>query len=475
MSSIHRYLVTRQLAALAVLFGAGAVLLYVLVRGALLAQFDAALEARAVALQAFTKQTAGGVEWEAPPGASTSAESGGWFQLRLTDGAVLRSSAALGTNSLPWLAEAGTAQKVFNCVLPGGEPGRALAVRYTPFADKADRRPERVRERQPRPEFTPVTADLVVADGRAPLERTLRAVLLALGGTGVFLFVGTVVVVALSLRRGLAPLEELADRSARIDATSLATRFPTDALPAELRPIAGRWNELLARLEESFARERRFSDDIAHELRTPIGELRAQAEVALKLNRGDRATNEDALEIARRMEGIVNRLFDLARCEQGRLPLRPEPVLLNPLVTETWSAFSRAAGEKRLSVTMDIPADCRVQTDVVLLRAILTNLLANAAEYTPPDGEIAVRLQLAGPRLALTVSNTTADLRREDLPRLFERFWRKDAARSSAEHSGLGLSVSEAFARHLGCTLTAGMPADGWLVLTLSGLPAASA
>lgn len=474
MNSIRRYLLTRQLAALAALFGAGAVLLYVLVRGALLAQFDAALEARAAAIQAFTKQTADGVEWEAPPGANASGESGGLFQLRLANGEVFRGSPALGTNSLPWLAEARTSPKYFNCVLPGGEPGRALAVRYTPFADKADRRPQHVRERQPRPEFTPVTADLVVAASRAPLERTLRAVLLALGGTGVFLFGGTVVVVALSLRRGLAPLEKLADRSARIDATSLATRFPTDALPAELRPIAGRWNELLARLEESFARERRFSDDTAHELRTPIGELRAQAEVALKLNRGDRATNQDALEIARRMEGIVNRLFDLARCEQGRLPLRLEPVLLNPLVTETWSAFSRAVGEKRLRVTMDIPSDCQVQTDAVLFRAILTNLLSNAAEYTPPDGEIAVRLQPAGPRLALTVTNTTTDLRREDLPRLFERFWRKDAARSSAEHSGLGLPVSETFARHLGCTLTAAMPNRHEVVMTLSGLSAAT-
>jgi len=470
VNSIRQYLLTRQLAALAALFGGGAVLLYVLGRGALLAQFDAALEARAAALQAFTKQTAGGVEWEAPPGANTSAESGGLFQLRLADGAVLRSSATLGTNLLPWSAGAGTAQKVFNCVLPGGEPGRALAVRYTPFADKADRRPERVRERQPRPEFTPVTADLVVAASRAPLERTLRAVLLALGGTGVFLFVGTVIVVALSLRRGLAPLEELGDRAAGIDAASLATRFPTDTLPDELRPIAARWNELLARLEESFARERRFSDDIAHELRTPIGELRAQSEVALKLNRGDRTTNEDALEIARRMEGIVNRLFDLARCEQGRLPLRLEPVSLNSLVIETWSAFGQAAGEKRLRVTMDIPADCQVQADAVMLRAILTNLLSNAAEYTPPDGEIVVRLQPAGPRLALTVSNTTTDLRREDLPRLFERFWRKDAARSSAEHSGLGLAVSETFAIRLGCTLTAGMPVDNHLVMTLSGL-----
>lgn len=474
MNSIHRYLVTRQLAALAALFGAGTVLLYVLVRGALLAQFDAALEARAAALQAFTKQNAGGVEWEALPGANASGESDGLFQLRLTDGAVLRSSAALGTNFLPWLAEAGTAQKVFNCVLPGGEPGRALAVRYTPFADKADRRPQRVRERQPRPEFTPVTAELVIAASRAPLERTLRDVLLALAGTGVFLFGGTVVVVALSLRRGLAPLEELADRSARIDATSLATRFPTDALPDELRPIAGRWNELLARLEESFARERRFSHDIAHELRTPIGELRAQAEVALKLNRGDRTANEDTLDIVRRMEGIVNRLFDLTRGEQGRMPLRLEPVPLSQLVTEAWSVFAATAAAKRLRVTMDIPADSQVQADAVLLRAIITNLLSNAAEYTPPDGEIAVRLQPAGSHLALTVSNTTTDLRREDLPRLFERFWRKDASRTSAEHSGLGLAVSESFARHLGCPLTADMPVEDRLVMTLSGLNRAS-
>jgi two-component system sensor histidine kinase QseC len=276
--------------------------------------------------------------------------------------------------------------------------------------------------------------------------------------------------VAFSLRRGLLPLERLCRQAEGIDATSMNVRFPTEGLPAELTPISRRLNDLLARLEKSFERERQFSADIAHELRTPIGELRALSEVAIQLPNPDSAAHQDTLAIALQMERIVNRLLDIARCEQERLPLRLEPVALVKLVADTWTTFAASAEQRGLTLRFQPGTEQPVLTDEVLLRTIVANLLANAVAYAPPGDEVTVELQSLGPRLSLAISNRAGQLTTEDLPHLFERFWRKDGARSSSLHSGLGLAVSEAFARHLGCRLTASLTNEQRLVIGLSGL-----
>jgi two-component system sensor histidine kinase QseC len=476
MNSIHRCLARWQLTAFGLLFGLDAVVLYAVVRAALLAEFDAGLESKAATIRAFTKQTAEGIEWEHSaelPAEFNRPAGTDYFQIRLTQGETFRRSASLGTNDLLPNPTSPRGDVFRNLILPNGQPGRALARRYTPFVDKGDHRPAHVRERNPRPDFIPREADLIVASSRVHLDRTLRTVVLGAGAVGGLLLVGTVLIVGLSLRRGLAPLNHLAAQAATIDAASLQVRFPTEDLPVELRPISQRLNELLARLEAAFERERRFSSDIAHELRTPIGELRTLAEVALQWGRDSDATSSrETLEIALQMEGIVNRLFDLARCEHGRIPVRPQPVPLAALVQEVWQSSARRAEQKRLAVRFDIPADLSFQTDPVLLRAILGNLLSNAAEYTPPGGEISVEVQPSGPRCCVRVANTTDQLDVNDLPHLFERFWRKDTARSAPEHCGLGLAVSKAFARQLGCCLDASLNGRGRLVMTLSGLAA---
>jgi two-component system sensor histidine kinase QseC len=122
----------------------------------------------------------------------------------------------------------------------------------------------------------------------------------------------------------LRPLSSLAKRAETIHASSLQLRFPTDNIPVELLPIAQRLNDLLARLEASFAREQRFSADVAHELRTPIAELRTLAEVALKWpDDVNQAALKEALNIALQMESVATGLMALARCD-GR-PAHSQP------------------------------------------------------------------------------------------------------------------------------------------------------
>jgi len=278
----------------------------------------------------------------------------------------------------------------------------------------------------------------------------------------------------------MRPLHALSDATARIDADTLSTRFPPAELPAELRPIAERLNELLARLEASFERERRFSSDLAHELRTPIAELRSAAECALKWpDSRPPQTDRDTLEIARQMERITTNLLALARREKrgekGQAVAALEPVALAPLLDETWRPFAPRAAERRLDVSISAN-DALCLADATMLRSILANLYDNAVEYTPAGGAFRVEVVLSADAVAIIFTNDTdplAPLTPEDVPKLFDRFWRKDPSRTGAgAHAGLGLPLARALAQAMGWTLAARLAqagAQAQLTLTLTG------
>ena len=164
-------------------------------------------------------------------------------------------------------------------------------------------------------------------------------------------------------------------------------------MPVELRPICVRLNELLARLDQAFERERRFSGDVAHELRTPIAELRSLSEVALKWPAGDPATTaafQDALAVARQMECIVTSLLAITRCEAGKQTVVYDWVEVEPLIRELWQFQAENAVRKNLTTVVEIAPGSRLQTDPAMLGSILNNLLSNAVEYTAPDGSIRI-------------------------------------------------------------------------------------
>ena len=282
----------------------------------------------------------------------------------------------------------------------------------------------------------------------------------------------TVVIVGVMVRRGLHPLSQLAERAAAIDASSLQLRFTADKLPAELWPICQRLNDLLARLEASFGRERRFSADVSHELRTPIAELRTLAEVALKWPDdmpAIRSAMKDALAIALQMESIATGLLAVARCEGGQLTVRPEPVSMDALVEQSFQPFAARARAKQLTVSVDVPKDACWYTDPAAVRCILSNLFSNAVEHSPVAGAICLRVERNGVGGRLLVSNTTDNLAADDLPHLFERFWQKDAARSSDVNCGLGLALARAYARALGMELSVELSDREEITFVLSG------
>ncbi len=443
MTSIRRQLLTSLLVGLALVLSAAGMALFLRARVILTREFDRAERAEADLLVLQTEEDGEKVQLDLAGLSLPEYDHDEYYQLWLPDGQTVARSPSLGFDDLP--------QREGDLLLPDGRPGRAIIMQFVPMPAEEDQVPHP----------NPPVVTLVVARDRGALDRTLAGIGAGLLLVGALMLVATALIVTTAVRRGLAPLDAVGQQAATIDASSLQTRFVTDAIPAELRPITERLNDLLARLDEAFQRERRVTADIAHELRTPIAELRALAEVGVKWP--EEAAYQDALQIAQRMETLVTGLLALARHDAGHQPVARETVMLRPLVDEVWLPLAERARSRQLAVAIEVTGQW--QTDPTLLRLIVGNLLANAVEYASERGQIRV----TGNESRLEISNTTDQLTREDLPHLFERFWRKDTARTHDGHSGLGLTLARAATAALGLELSAEMPDAATLRLSLRG------
>jgi two-component system sensor histidine kinase QseC len=446
MKSLRRQLTRELLLALALLLGAALLLIYGVMWVQLNRAFNSALEARALGISALVEQEAGRVQVDFSEkllrGFNTE-KARRYFELRDPRGALIARSPSLQDKRMnPPPGPATETPVYWDLALPNGRDGRAVRFLFQPKS--ASERPAGGR----------VVAELIVAVDREDLDENLGGLFFAVAGCGGLVFLAVLWVVPRVLRRGLAPVDRLGEQVTRIDAGSLSGRLEAESLPVELRPITGRLNDLLARLETSFERERRFSADLAHELRTPLAELRSLAECALKWPEArDPATDRDTLAIALQMEALVTRLLTLARGERGQVAAQPEPVELAPFVAAAWQPFAARAAARALRVRLAV-APGAAAADPVLLRSILANLFDNAVDYTPAGGEISVTGEAAG---GLRLANPAGNLTTEDAARLFDRFWRKEAARSGGEHAGLGLSLARTFAAAMGWRLSAAL------------------
>ncbi len=459
MTSIRRHLTLGLLAAGALLLAASGVIVWLLVRGALLRQFDASLRSRAAFIQANVEEDDGQLQLELslePPGSSGAGMVPTFFQVWTADGVSVLKSESLGALDLPRPAADGlrevpsmaSAMVPADQVLADGTRVRAVAARFDAADDKKGL-------------FRNIT--LVTARTTAGIEATLRLLSGVLLGTGVTALVLMVPIIRWVLGRGLRPLGRLAERTVAIDVAHLDERLPLGDSPAELRPVVERLNDLLRRLEASFERERRFSSDVAHELRTPVAELKALGELGAAWP--DQATPEAFAQvqaIAGEMEEMITRLTLLARAEAGTRPLALAVTRVDELVGEAVARCADTARGRDLTVERELEP-VTLRTDPALLRMILSNLIGNAVHHAPAGSAIAVRCHSAG----LVIRNRAPGLSAEDLPRLAERFWRKDESRSGYGHAGLGLSLAQSLAGLLGARLLPSLPEPGVLEMRL--------
>jgi methyl-accepting chemotaxis protein len=313
-STIRRQLTRRLLLGISLLLIVGSVAVYMTTRSALTRQFDDTLRTKATALSSIVEQDSGGIMVDSSDPILREFDTNSrtaFFQIWGADGSVVEASPSLHGANLPLRYGKFERPKCWNLKLATGLTARAAGLRFQPHP--ADETKELT---------TPVEAILVVVADRHSLDESLATLALVLAGSSGLVLILTAVIVPLVLRRELAPLDRLAGQAQRITAESLAERFPTDGLPGELAPISARLNDLLQRLQIAFSHERQFSDDLAHEFRTPISELRSLAELSLKWP-DTRSSNTDrnVLAIAVQMEAIINRLLAITRSNLGPSPV----------------------------------------------------------------------------------------------------------------------------------------------------------
>ncbi|MGO9338709.1 MAG: heavy metal sensor histidine kinase [Terracidiphilus sp.] len=247
-------------------------------------------------------------------------------------------------------------------------------------------------------------------------------------------------------RHGIHPVEEIAATARRITSTNLRDRIRAEGYPLELASLAGTFNEMLNRLEESFERISRFSADIAHDLRTPVNNIRGAVEVALERARTvDEYRNvlDSSLEEVVRLSELIGDLLFLARAESPLKELHRERVNVGALlitVRDYYEAAAANVGISLLAVEGAEPLTLELNRSL-MLRAV-SNLVSNAIAHTPPDGMVTLAASSDDEEMRIQVSDTGSGIPAEALPRVFDRFFRVDPSRSkNSGGTGLGLAI----------------------------------
>jgi two-component system, OmpR family, sensor kinase len=248
-------------------------------------------------------------------------------------------------------------------------------------------------------------------------------------------------------RKSLAPVVEMGDRAAHINAANLCERLPVGNERSELGRLAHTFNELLARLDVSFEQQRRFMADASHELRTPVAIVCGESEVALSQAARSSEEYRESLKIlheeGRRLTRVVEDLFTLARADAGQYSLSAVTFYLDETVAECVRAVRSLAARHRVSLRHEYAGDeLPLRGDEALVRRMILNLLDNAIKYTQAGGEVRVELAREGSGYTIRINDTGGGIPVEARPHIFERFYRADKARSRNGGGGAGLGLS---------------------------------
>ena len=249
------------------------------------------------------------------------------------------------------------------------------------------------------------------------------------------------------------PLAEVSRAARQIAAGDLSRRIHVHKPGDEISDVANVLNETFAQLEQAFAQQTQFTADASHELRTPVSLILAHAQGALLREQspaGYREALADCERAAKRMQALIESLLDLARFDAGAAPIQREPCDLAELAGDCARQLRPLAVAKPLRLDLDLqPAPCR--GDPARLAQVITNLLANAIQFTPAGGTITLRTHQDCKNDAksgsahFSIADTGPGIAPEQLPRLFDRFHRADASRARATGGhGLGLAICKA-------------------------------
>ena len=247
------------------------------------------------------------------------------------------------------------------------------------------------------------------------------------------------------VKRALSPVDQIAASAQRISSHNLSERLPVARTGDELERLSVALNHMIERLDAAFQYSRRFVADASHELRTPLtvlqGELESLAqEPNLTPEWRDRLGS--ALEEVGRLANIVDGLFAISRLDAGEAAAEWVPFDLAQLASATADQMSLLAEDKKIQVTCSGATGVWVEGDRARLKQVVVNLLDNAIKYTPDNGAVGLTVKAQGTKAVLEVEDNGMGIPPEELPQVFDRFFRVDKARSRDQGgAGLGLSI----------------------------------
>jgi heavy metal sensor kinase len=271
----------------------------------------------------------------------------------------------------------------------------------------------------------------------------------------------------LLLNRALRPLQETIRTAQAIQAKDLSQRLRVPGTGDEIQALAKTFNEMIGRLQRSFVQMRQFLSDASHELRTPLAVLKGEIELGLKSHHSSSDRCQEILETCSseidRMSRLVDTLLFLSNADAEKIALEFKPIHLGRMMEEMAEEARILAEPKRIQVELVNGSHLAFQADEMRLKQLLLNLIDNAVKYTPEGGRITLGCRFENGQVELLIADTGVGIEPQDLPRIFDRFYRADRSRSRSNGGyGLGLSICKWIAEaHHGTLRVESSPGKG--------------
>jgi len=467
-------------------------LIHTLISSSLTSEFDRGLESRSQSLMAITEQDEDGVELEVYPDALTSyfqEYEPDYFEVRNRSGDRLFHSLSLQDDQTLVITET-TTDSIIDAPLPDGRAGRFIQRHYFPKIDIDDdtQYHQSTDELSQTSAFAPSGASIkvngvkivpekvhvIVATSREALDDHLTQLTMILVLTG---FVTLAVVILLqrgAIRRAVQPIEDISQQINSLNVEKMDRHLTLTHPILELQVLTDRFNGMMQRLHDGFQRERRFSADLAHEMRTPLAELRSLAEVSQRWPADQTlkaSFNDDVVISVGRMERLIHSLSALSRGDIGLLEASGAVDLVE-LIPQVVALHQCDIDGLHYNVIVTLPDRSVIVDGEVHWCQVLENLIENAVNYSPTGSTIDLDLSIedAGNRFVFVIENDAPTLDESDLARLFDRLWRKDGSRADAQHSGLGLSLVKMYTLAVNARIESELVDGGRLRLSVTGV-----
>lgn len=246
------------------------------------------------------------------------------------------------------------------------------------------------------------------------------------------------------VRKGLAPLQLIQNRAAKVNLGNLDKNIPLNRIPAELVPLATELNGMMERLEESFKRLVSFSSDLAHEMRTPVSNLLTQIQVALTHDRtldNYKEVLASSAEECERLSRMISEILFLAKAENGGVLPTVEVVDLGEQIDQVMDYYEPLADSRGMTLTR-AGERAAIEGDRSMVRRAISNLVSNAIRHGYQDTQVVIATALDAHQILLSVTNAGEQIPKEHLKHIFDRFYRVNTSRTNVESEGLGLGLA---------------------------------